>query len=431
MKIAYVLDTFPVISQTFVVEELFGLRRRGFQVLPYALVHKQVDDPIPAAYRDLEREVVFVPSAPAALALAKGHGWLLLRHPLRYVTTLWWAWRKRLTRSALSLLKTAWTLARGRPVDKRSREDVIWHFALVPALVNDMTRRGVRHVHAHFADNSASFGLLCARLLGVSFSVTAHAFDIFTNPPLLPEKLARARFVTTCTTRGLEKLRAVANASGVRVRLRLVYHGVDLSRFRPAATEPQGPPVLLSVGRLVPKKGFDVLLKAAAALEQNGHSFVLRIVGEGPERERLESLRRQLGLERVVRFVGSVSPEEMPRVYHEAHVFVLPSVIDARGDRDGIPNVAAEAMASGLPVVSTTASAISDLVRDGTEGFLVPEKDDVALAEALARLLVDPALRRRMGRAGRTRVEAVFDREKCIDELASLFREELGSEVRG
>ncbi|NOZ56835.1 MAG: colanic acid biosynthesis glycosyltransferase WcaL [Calditrichaeota bacterium] len=430
MKIAYVLDTFPVISQTFVVEELFGLRRRGFEVLPYALVHKQVDEPIPPAYRELEREMVFVPSSPAPLALLGGHVRLVLRHPLRYVSTFFWAWRKRLTRSPLKLAKTAWTLARGRQADKRSREDVFWHFVLVPEFANAMASQGVEHVHAHFADNSASFGLLCARLLGTSFSVTAHAFDIFTNPPLLPEKLARARFVTTCTTRGLEKLRAVASASGVQARLRLVYHGVDLEKFKPTAAEPGGVPILLSVGRLVPKKGFDVLLRATAELVQRGHSFELRIVGDGPEREKLEALRKELGLERIVRFLGSLSPEEMPEVYRKAHAFVLPSVIDARGDRDGIPNVAAEAMASGLPVVSTTVSAISDLVRDGVEGFLVPEKDVPALAAALEKLLKEPELRRRMGLAGRRRVEDVFDREKCIDELASLFRKELKREVQ-
>ena len=430
MKIAYVLDTFPVISQTFVVEELFGLRRRGFEVFPYALIHKRVDDPIPASYRELERETVFVPSRPAPLGLLVGHTRALLRHPLCYLATLGWAWRKRLTRSPFRLLKTAWSLARGREVDKRSREDVFWHFLLVPTLANSMARQKVEHVHAHFADNSASFGLLCARLLGKSFSVTAHAFDIFTNPPLLPEKLARARFVTTCTTRGLEKLRAVAKAAGVQPRLRLIYHGVDLQRFRPRNEEPDGVPVLLSVGRLVPKKGFDVLLRAAAELVRRGLQFELKIVGDGPEREHLVALTRELGLEDAVAFVGSLSPEEMPQVYREAHIFVLPSVIDERGDRDGIPNVAAEALASGVPVVSTTVSAVSDLARDGREGFLVPQRDVAALADALQKLLENPELRREMGRAGRRRVEQMFDREKCVDELASLFREELEHEVR-
>ncbi|HEU0174191.1 MAG TPA: glycosyltransferase family 4 protein, partial [Blastocatellia bacterium] len=210
-----------------------------------------------------------------------------------------------------------------------------------------------------------------------------------------------------------------------------IYHGLDTRRFSPRAGEGEEPatPMLLSVGRLVEKKGFPVLIEACRMLKDRGYRFRCHIIGApGPCASQVASLIRELELEDIVELRPAVTQEELGNVYRQATLFALPCQIADNNDRDGIPNVLVEAMASGLPVVSTNVSGIPELIESGVNGLLAPQKDARALADAVARLLDAPALRRELGGAAREKVCRLFDAESNILALHRLFLDCLSSD---
>jgi len=254
-----------------------------------------------------------------------------------------------------------------------------------------------------------------AALLGVPYGFSVHALDARkVGPTELGRRARAAACVVVCNA---DAARAVREAGG---EVRLVPHGVDLDRFAPVLRAPRGPVRLLAVGRLVEKKGFGVLLRAAARLRV---PYQLRVVGDGPERERLASLAAAAG--DAVELIGARTHAELPVAFRWAEVLVVPSIVDARGDRDGLPNVVLEAMASGLPVVASDVAALPTAVVDGSTGVLVPPGDVDRLARALEDLAVDPARRQRLGRAGRLRAEREFDVRRATrrfgDALAAAY----------
>jgi glycosyltransferase involved in cell wall biosynthesis len=259
------------------------------------------------------------------------------------------------------------------------------------------------------------------------YSFTAHAKDIYTSPPdLLAVKMRAARFVVTCTDFNVEYLNSLTrNLPSEHVRR--IYHGVDLSKFRPrtqlgAGQNPQDTATVLAVGRLVEKKGFSYLIAAFGRLIEQGFNAQLMIVGSGPERDSLQRRVRELGLGDKVSFLGALTQDEVIDIYSRATVLALPCIVTENGDRDGIPNVLVEAMRIGVPVVSTNISGIPELVRDGESGVLVPPRDDEALARGIARLLADSNLRLRLSQAAMQRVCDEFDLSVNAEHLSNLFR---------
>jgi glycosyltransferase involved in cell wall biosynthesis len=203
-----------------------------------------------------------------------------------------------------------------------------------------------------------------------------------------------------------------------------IYHGLDTRRFAPRAdsAEEAAPPVALSVGRLVEKKGFPVLIEACRLLKDRGYRFRCQIIGgPGPCAQQVASLIRELAVDDIVALQPAVTQEELREAYRQATLFALPCQIADNDDRDGIPNVLVEAMASGLPVVSTNISGIPELIEHGVNGLLTPQKDARALADAVARLLDAPAMRRELGAAARKKVCMSFDAESNVLALHRLF----------
>ncbi len=280
------------------------------------------------------------------------------------------------------------------------------------AVVAGLGGRPVRGVHGYFAHTPAEVARLAARRLGVPYGFSAHARDVRkVAPAALADRARDAACVIACN----DDVAADVRAAGFDARL--VRHGVDLGRFH-AEPEPSAPPLeLLAVGRLVEKKGYDVLITAVRLLEQ---PFRLRIVGEGTERVRLAAAIRAAGLGDRVQLSGGLTHTDLPAAYASAHVVVVPSVVDRSGDRDGLPNVVLEAMACGRPVVASDVAAIGTAV-DADTGVLVPPGDPGALAEALSALDADPSRRTTLGAAGRSRAESDFALGPCTARLARVL----------
>jgi glycosyltransferase involved in cell wall biosynthesis len=280
------------------------------------------------------------------------------------------------------------------------------------ALVRRLGRRAVAAVHGYFAHTPADVARRAAEMLGVPYGFSVHARDARkVAPDELADRARHAACVVACNPDVATEL------DGAGARVHLVPHGVDAGRFRPSPFPP-GPLQILAAGRLVEKKGFHVLIDAAARLDAPFH---LRIVGDGPERGRLAAAIEAAGLSSRVTLDGARTHAELPADYAAAHVVVAPSVEDRSGDRDGLPNVVLEAMASGRPVVASDVGAIASAVTHRETGLLVPPGDAGALASALRELAGRLALREALGREARARVVRDYDVAQCTGRLHRLL----------
>jgi glycosyltransferase involved in cell wall biosynthesis len=282
-------------------------------------------------------------------------------------------------------------------------------------LASRLLSLGSPPLYVHFAHKPATIGRFASLLAGVPYALSCHAKDIWLTPPdELGAKLRDAQTALVCTATGRRELeRHAAGATPVR----LVYHGVDLSAAS-ASRVADGGHRILTVGRLVEKKGHDTLIRAAALLRDRGVPFTLRIVGEGVDWARLQRLVHQLDLGERVVFLGPLTAEEVQEEYATCAVFALASRVLPSGDRDGLPNVVLEAMVRGLPVVATTLTGVAEAVEQEQSGLLVAPDDPAALAGALARVLGDGALAERLGRGARERVHEKFDCNRTLPGVA-------------
>jgi len=284
-------------------------------------------------------------------------------------------------------------------------------------------RNQVDHVHVHFANRAAHTALFLKEISGIPFSVTAHGQDFMKDlgsDDLLREICAAAEFVAAETDYSRELICQRCPDSAAKIHR--VYNGIDLEHFPTPAQGTTNPvPRIISVGRLVPFKGFEYLVDACAELARRGFDFVCHIVGDGPLRDRLGAKIDMLNLSSRINLLGSLSQRAVLEKIQAADIFALASVIDAQGASDVFPTVILEAMSSARPVVSTRLAGIPELVVDGETGVLVSPGDTAALTCALEQLLRDPELRLRFGRAGRARIEQHFRIEDTVAPLLKLF----------
>jgi glycosyltransferase involved in cell wall biosynthesis len=281
-----------------------------------------------------------------------------------------------------------------------------------------------RLLYAHFLHTPASVARYAAQMRGIGWAVSAHARDIWTIPEReKAEKLADCAFCVTCTGVGAEHLADLAPEG----RVSLVYHGLDLSGLPPPPPRGphDGPLRLLSVGRLVEKKGYDVLLSALSRLP-DGLDWRFVHVGGGKLSGPMRAEAERRGLSGRIEWRGAQSRDAVIAAMREADLFVLPARIAADGDRDGLPNVLMEAASQALPILSTRLSAIPEFLPDDRVGRLVPPGDADALAAAIADLAAAPAARAAMGAAARARLVAEFGAEAGIDRLSALLAHALG-----
>ncbi|WP_460032525.1 glycosyltransferase [Megalodesulfovibrio paquesii] len=401
-RLALVLKGYPRISETFIINEIRLLEQMGFRLAiismrpPRELIRHAVVDEIKAPvyylpehfFRNLH---IFLYHA-ACFALRRPQKWCA-------------AFAYMLSRIPGSTSKIA----------------CVKHLFQAAVLAQTFLKtERIAHVHAHFAHSPTSVAQYVSMLTGLPFSFTAHAKDIYTQKPdRLRDKLERAAFVVTCTRHNKSALEVVAP----QVKVHCVYHGIELSRFtappRPATIEP--PYQILTVARFVEKKGLLTVLQALSRMKSQGLAFHYTLVGDGPQKAELVREIARLGLEDVVEMPGTLAHDAVVQLYQQAHCFVLGCKIARDGDRDGIPNVIAEAMAMGVPVAATRVSGIPELALHDETALLCDSNNPAALAESMTRLLTDAELRGRLIPAARQRVRRVFDNLVCIHELSGIY----------
>lgn len=407
-RIAYYTWHFPVLSQTFINRELAALKQAGVAVEIIADEPEDVELADDNAKSVLDQAHYLEPIDPARL---RGYHRRLFRsRPLEYLKSF------------------GFVVSRQYGSYKTIHEDLAV-FSRAVYLAGVARERNVDHLHAPWSDRCAFVAMLAARLAGITYSVQARAHDIHRNGYLfaLAEKFEPAQFIVTNTRFNEAYMKTFLRQSHWS-KLFVIHNGIDLHRFVPAKNlAGQGATIkLLCVARLIEQKGLIYLLRACAQLRAQGYDFDCEIVG-GTEDIFMnyyldvKRLHRQLGLERQVRFSGSLPFSAVLEKYAQADIFVLPCVIAADGSRDITPNAVLEAMAMKLPVVSTTVTGVPELVEDGVSGILVPPNDEKALTAALARLIQDRDLRKHLGDNARKKVKEKFDIDKNIAAYVRLF----------
>lgn len=402
-KIVVVLKGYPRLSETFIAQELLGLERSGLDLQLVAL-RRPTDAKRHPVHDEIRAPVTYLPEY---LHEEKG-------------------------RVLLSLLKVM-----GRAGFWRSLP------VFLGDLARDVTRNRVRRfgqalvlaaewprdagwLHSHFIHTPASVTRYASLILGVPWTCSAHAKDIWTSPDWeLAGKLDAARWTVTCTKDGFGRLSGLAGEASA---VHLSYHGLDLARFGHServfsardGSDPHAPVQILSVGRAVEKKGYDILLRALALLPAE-LAWRFEHVGGGDRLPALQALAEELGIAGRIVWQGALAQEEVLARYRNADMFVLPCRVAADGDRDGLPNVLVEASSQGLVCVSTNVAGVPELLTDGENGLLVLPEDPAALAAALERAIRDPELRRKLGEAAEHRVRHAFDHLSSIRQLRQLF----------
>src|SRR6266478_3642925 len=399
-RVAFVLKGYPRLSETFIAQEIRALEERGLDIQIVSLRHP-TDRATHPVHSQIRAPVLYLPE-------------YLKDEPQRVFA----AWRRARLLPGYGAARCGWLADLARdPTPNRVRR-----FGQALVLAAELAP-DIGHLHAHFLHTPASVARYAAIMREVSWSVSAHAKDIWTIPAWEKrEKLGSAQWAVTCTEAGRRHLAELMPPPGT---VALSYHGLDFDRFPPPrpreaggdGSDPAHPVTVLSVGRAVEKKGYDDLVAALALLPADlAWRFVH--IGGGALAKRLKRQAGRLGLEKHIEWRGARPQPEVLAAYREADLFVLAAKIGRDSDRDGLPNVLMEAQSQGLACVATQLPGIGELIEDGRTGVLVPSGNPRALAAALEALIRDPARRIRLGVAGEARVRREFDMTGGIAVLA-------------
>lgn len=361
---AVILNRLYEWSQNFITRELVELSRQGVTVYLGARQIIPRED-LTAEESKLGERFISIPENPFYPNHLLRHAFFAIRNSTQYFR----AWKEFFTFGHTKLSK--------------------WGRSLVclfraAAIADEVKKRKINLIHAQFMTAPTETALYLSALTGIPFGCTAHAMDIYVDSSGMPKKLARAAYVITVTQANVSHFKnnwRVGDDS-----LRQIYVSVSQSMSH-SEKRPHHPFTFVAVGRLVPKKGFEYLIKACKILYYWGESFQCKVVGTGPLESKLKELSKQLHVSDVVKFEGYVAPNKMEAVYESSDVLVMSSIIDKSGDRDGLPTVCIEALSHGLPLVCTDVSGLPECVIENQNGKIVPEKDDEALAAAMVEIM--------------------------------------------
>jgi glycosyltransferase involved in cell wall biosynthesis len=404
-RLSVLVKGFPRLSETFVARELAALEARDITFTLHALRHAGPD----AALVDniVRAEAKYLPE-------------YLRDERMRVLRAYGSARRLPGFATAWSAFKRDWSRDRGGARIRRLGQACVFATELPPS---------VRHIYAHFAHSPASVARYAAMMRGISFSVSAHAKDIWTAPDWdLAEKISEATFVAVCNRTGAARLKGLGDPA----KIHLVRHGLPRTSLQTVlraqfrdGRDASAPVRLICVARAVEKKGLRTLLAALALLPKTLH-YELHHIGSGPLLDELKARAVAAGIATRVTWLGAQAHSRVLAELDDSDLFVLPANVARDNDRDGIPNAILEAQGRGVPVLSAAAGGIGEAVSDKINGRLVPPSDPQALADCLTELIADPSQRAQLGLAGFANVRDRFDAERGYDQIAALLRQSLG-----
>ncbi|MEH6813436.1 MAG: glycosyltransferase family 4 protein [Motiliproteus sp.] len=404
-SIALILKGYPRLSETFIAQEIRQLERRGLDITLISLRHP-TDPHTHPIHREIEASVVYLPE-------------YLHQEPLRVLKGLCHC----MTLPGFGKSLRLWLKDLGRDCSRNR----IRRFGQALVLAAELPPT-ISHLYAHFIHTPASVTRYGAIIKGIRWSASAHAKDIWTIPQWeIQEKLQDLEWLVTCTAANSQYLKQLADNPE---KVTLVYHGLDFERFDQHPQEQsdksndgqqQTPVELISVGRAVPKKGYDNLLNALAALPKE-LSWHFTHIGGGELLQALQAQAKTLGIDDRIDWLGALPQEQVIEYYRRSDLFVLASKIVDNGDRDGLPNVLMEAQSQQLCCLSTRISGIPELIEDGETGLLVEQQHEQQLTAALQQLITDPVLRQQLAGAGFQRVREQFSVSRGIDILMDKFQ---------
>jgi colanic acid/amylovoran biosynthesis glycosyltransferase len=393
MKVAYIVPRFPVLSETFVLRELDNLaaqpdaevvlcpllRHRESVIHPRAVPWMEQAWYTPFLSRELARDT-------ASLLLQRQGAAASLRAVARTVHA------PTVLMPTLGILPKAFHLARR------------------------MKASGVTHVHAHFATHPTTVAWLVHQVTGIPYSFTAHSYDVYVHTAMLREKLVDASFVVAIS----EYHKALLSRFGPPWKIHVIHCGIEPERYRLRPARPPGRFTILFVGNLRAYKGLKHLIRACALLRGRGREFRCLIAGGGPLEAELRAVTTRLGLDDELLFLGPRREEEIITLLQEAHVFVLPSVVEGSGNTEGLPVVLMESLAVGVPVVATAVAGVPEIIRPGETGRLVGPADPFALAAAIEEVMDEDS--NRFAEPGRRLIESEFSLSQSVSTLRELLQ---------
>ena len=402
-RICVVVHAWPRLSMTFVAQELVGLEQEGLGL--WIATYGAPDEIRHPIHDQLQADVHRLPKGKPEIGRLY-RAWRKVRHNPGYAKA------RKVFRSQLQM-------------GSKRRQ---WRSFMRGIILAAELPQDIRAIYVHFIGSSATVARYASSISGLPLAASAHARDIWTSSEAdIRGKLSAMRWCATCTTIGANRLRELTDAPN---KVHLIYHGLSFDRFPtipPERSNADGsdaarPVRLLSVGRAVEKKGFDVLLEALATLPRDMH-WRWTQVGDGKIMDQLRQRADARGLSDRIEWLGARDQDAVIDLYRSSDLFVLPCREASDGDRDGLPNVLMEAQSQALCCLSTDFSEIPELIRDGDTGVLVPPAEGAPLASALERLMRSPEERKRLGQAGYDRVRSAFESEAGIGEIAKLLRQ--------
>jgi len=403
MKIAYILDLFPVISETFIVKEILELKRNGLEVSIFSLRDTKGTEFSKVIHADsaaLIPNVVYLPSLLkwGKIQIFFSHLYFFIHRPINYIRTLFFS--------------------------RRNKGNTFKFFKRSALLAMELKKLGIDHLHAHFSLDSCKISMLTSLLTGIPYSFTIHAHDIFRQDlsDLTEEKFQHAKFVASISNYNKEYI--IGKYPSIESdKIKIVHCGIDIRNHQSALIRSKKPFTIISVGRLVDQKGYKFLIQACAIIKRKHKiSFSCTIIGEGKNRSELDSMISRFELNDIIFLPGAMDQEQVLKALQSANIFALPCTAEKNGAMDGIPVALMEAMAMGLPVISTNISGIPELIKDGA-GILVEPEDPEQLASAILKVynLNDRDLKE-MAMKGRSIVMEEFSLTSEVKKLVQLFR---------
>lgn len=392
MKVAYILDIFPTISETFIINEILAARKAGAEIVVFA--RKKPKDGIQHA--DISKKFPDVlyfqdPYAVTPLEWIKAHGILFLQHPLNHLQTLTFSWARR-------------------------KQGMLWFFKIAGCYALQIQKERPQHLHAHFASVAGEYAMLISKMLRLPYTFTAHGWhDIFEYPPEdFRERALQAKKVITVSQ--YNKNYMAEKFAIPSEKIEIIHCGIKPELFNANGRSGNAQPRILSIARLHPIKGVEYLIEACKILKEKNIPFICHIIGDGELKESLKDRIEQMGLHRIVVLEGAQPAEEVRRQLAASDIYVNSSLCE------GLSVSIMEAMASELAVVASNVTGVAELIEDGVNGYLVEQKNAAALAGAIERCIRDPQKRAEMGRISRKKIEEHFSLEKEVKKLTDVWR---------